>query len=90
MRHRAKSKEGQWREYVKKRNKYLDEHPNCEHCGKPTECLHHKKGRGIYLSDERYFMATCTNCNALFEREKAWAMSKGYRLDRIGINKQTL
>lgn len=81
MRHRSKRKEGEWREYVKKRNKYLNEHPNCEVCKKDqSESLHHKRHRGKYLCVEEYFLATCSRCHSYIHNNPKEAYEKGLLL----------
>ncbi len=85
IRFRSKRKEGQWREYVKKRNRYLEEHVKCECCNNRSSTeLHHRRGRGLYLCIEKYFMAVCLQCHQLIERERKWAYDMGYLIDRIG------
>ena len=68
------------------RPKYLEEHPICECCGERKSMqIHHKKGRrGQLLIEVRFFMAVCLLCHGRIEKEKGWAFSMGYRLDRIG------
>lgn len=70
--------------YRKERLSYMKDHPSCEVCGDPSVMLHHKKGRGIYLSDKRYFLATCVPCHDRIHRSPGWARSQGFMLDRIG------
>lgn len=85
MRRVSRRKQGSYMEYIKLRLKYLTEHPKCECCGirQATE-LHHKRGRGIYLCEVKWFMATCSTCHHSIETNREWAMNRGYRIDRIG------
>lgn len=91
LRKRSKRKESQWREYVNIAKIYIAENPYCHIkspvCNVHTECVHHKKGRGIYLADVRYFAASCSRCNLWLETAegKKWGYANGFRLDRIGI-----
>ena len=51
--------------------------------GQATEC-HHKKGRiGNDLLDETNWLALCHNCHEYVERERTWAMEKGFSIKRI-------
>lgn len=81
--------------YREKRDRYLEEHTTCEvyDCGKPSNNLHHKKGRRGYaddwarnndiklIEDERFFMACCETCHPqrIHEHPK-WARKNGYLL----------
>ncbi len=91
IRHRSKRKEGQWREYVKKRNRYIEENPLCviksPHCTGITESVQHAKGRGIYLCEEKYWFPSCNFCNgwlATCAEGIVYGKEKGFILDRIG------
>ncbi len=91
LRYRSKGKEGEWRKYVKERNAFIDENKVCQvksqRCTKKTDCVHHQLGRGAYLRDRRFWMASCSYCNTFLETAegKIYGIKKGFRLDRIGI-----
>lgn len=84
---RTKEGEKEDREYLKRRAKYLQEHPVCQ-CGAigctgvATE-IHHRKGRGIWLLVVKFFLAVCRHCHDKIEAEPAWAKENGYSLDRV-------
>lgn len=92
MRHRSPKKAGQWREYVKARKEHLEEFPDCQiHsrvCTGVAVCIHHTKGRGIYLAVKELFKSSCNSCNMYLETAagKKWGYKNKLRLDRIGIN----
>lgn len=67
--------------YTEVRKVYMEAHQNCEICGKPATDLHHRKGRGIYLSDPTWFMAVCRICHdASIHGDPKTARSKGWLL----------
>lgn len=74
--------------YRRKRKKYLLEHPECEAkisplcCGKSDQ-VHHKKGRGQYLADERYFLAVDFPCHRWIEENVEKAKEMGFSVDRL-------
>lgn len=89
LRHRSKRKQSEHRKYVAIAKEYLAENPYC-HIKSPvctfhSECVHHKKGRGIYLPKTEFFAASCILCNGYVEDHKQWAVDRGFRLGRIGI-----
>lgn len=65
---KLKKKEG---EYHKVRLEYLNIHQTCEArlpgCTKYATDIHHKKGRGIYLTDVSTFLAVCRTCHNFIE-----------------------
>ena len=69
-------------EYSPKRKVFLEERPYCElklkGCTHFATCVHHKKGKHskqLYL-DEKFWMASCINCNRVVEEigEKAYEL----------------
>ena len=53
------------------RDAYMKDNPDCEICGKPSNDLHHKAGRGKFLCDVTTFMAVCRKChNFIHENPK--------------------
>lgn len=82
--------------YRKVRKEYLAAHPYCEIClaEHRIECLkkaevhgvnrateiHHRKGRGKYLNDVKFFLAVCRKCHNAVGDNPKWAESRGYLL----------
>ena len=64
------------------RDKYLEEHPDCEvkDCDKKSTHIHHKNGRrGKMLYDDNYFMAVCNSCHPVRIHENPeWSRAMGY------------
>lgn len=54
--------------------------PYCEiiDCLQPSTEVHHKKGRGKYLTDERYLMAICSEHHRYIHDNGRWARTQGY------------
>lgn len=72
------------RDYRKKREEYLNAHPNCEVCGRPATDIHHKAGRiGKLLTDILNFLAVCRPCHTRIETNPKWAKEKGYSKNRL-------
>ena len=48
------------------RASFLHEHPKCERpgCSKPSECVHHRFGRGVNYLDVSTWSASCLPCNS--------------------------
>jgi hypothetical protein len=89
LRRVSKKRQRSYIEYAKLRREYLENNPVCQCCGvnQATE-VHHRRGRGIYLCDVRYFMAVDAGCHRLIEKKRTWAMNFGYSLDSIGKNNE--
>ncbi len=73
--------------YGKAREEYLLDHHVCEVCKerRATE-IHHKKGRGKYLSDKTYFLAVDRMCHQKVEMNPEWAKEMGFSLSRLEVN----
>lgn len=76
------------KQYSPKRKEFLKKNPYCQlhlqRCTKEVTCIHHKKGksnRELYL-DEKYWMASCINCNNEVERIGKIAYEKKLKLKR--------
>jgi len=80
----SKSKSKVNEQYKAVRIKYLNDHPNCEACGCPACDIHHKRGRGKFLSDATTFMATCRECHIAIHHNPKWAREKGYLIYEYG------
>lgn len=73
-------------------DEYMSEHKTCEvfGCCRPSNDLHHKKGRTGYaddwarsegvklLWDVRWFMAVCRICHNRFDEDPNWARKNEY------------
>ena len=73
------------REYKKLAKTFITLHPKCavKGCQRPSECIHHMKGRiGDLLTDTRYFLAVCLPCHQKIETHVSWAREMGYSLSR--------
>lgn len=66
---------------------YLKDHPICEcgrnGCKRKSKDLHHKKGRGIYLNDVRYFLALSRVCHSWVNENPKEAMELGLTVSRL-------
>lgn len=70
--------------YQKAKREYLRDNPICEACQcYESQSLHHKARRGKYLSEVKYFMATCNLCHSKIEMNPSWAREMGYLLDKF-------
>lgn len=61
-------------DYKKTMQEYLAAHDFCERCGLDfrhghAKSLHHKRGRGKYLADPRYYSALCISRHNHFTNE---------------------
>ncbi len=83
---RAKTKERakQDKIYAVRGPKYLEKNPFCEcGCGKPSQQIHHKKGRtGDLFLNEKYWMAVHSECHSNIENNPEFAIKMGYSLKR--------
>ena len=75
-------------QYLKVRDKYLANNPNCEAkiigCSYEANEVHHKKGRcGNDLIDDSYFLAVCRNCHNWIEGNVMEAKELGFSLNRL-------
>lgn len=70
-------------EYIKIRDKFLEENNLCEICGNQSEVLHHKRGRnGSDLTDLKYFMALCNGCHTLVHAHPKESFKNGWMVLR--------
>lgn len=65
-------------EYRKAKASYMEEHRHCEMCSAPSQQIHHKRGRGIYLADPEFFAALCAPCHEEVHRNPNWARENGW------------
>jgi hypothetical protein len=71
-------------EYKKKARQFIKNNPMCKVCGKPSESVHHQKGRvGDLLLDQRYWLALCIKCHQHFETHPQEAKKKGISISRL-------
>jgi hypothetical protein len=86
---RSQKRSKEERLYSAKRVLFLLDFPMCQAniqgvCKGQASEVHHKKGRiGNDLLDETNWLALCHNCHEYVERERTWAMEKGYSIKRI-------
>jgi hypothetical protein len=73
------------KEYEKVKREFLAKKKFCEVCmTEPATAVHHKRGRvGKYLTDVRYFLATCFPCHRLIEEDPLFAKREGYSESRL-------
>ena len=48
-----------------------------------TDDVHHRRGRGRYLLDERFYSPVCRECHQLLDQNRAWAYSVGMLESRL-------
>jgi hypothetical protein len=83
---RSSKRAGEEREYLRRREKYLLMHPECECCGGEATELHHKAGRiGKLLINVMYFMAVCRECHVWIEQNPLEAKEQGYSINRLTV-----
>lgn len=73
--------------YLVLREQFLKTHPICE-CqitcdGDKSTDVHHKRGRGEYLLEDRYFLAVCRKCHTWIENSPNVAKELGFSLNRL-------
>lgn len=86
MRKVSKKMSSKLREYSQLRKAFLFWRSDCEvkGCNNLASEIHHQKGKlGELLFDYQYFLPVCRNCHIKIENNRAWAMEKGYSLDRL-------
>ena len=77
-----KQKKAQAKYYAEK-YKYMEAHPFCEmHLLNGFQIyatdLHHKRGRGKYIADPRYFASLCSECHQYIHEHSNWARENGW------------
>jgi hypothetical protein len=74
-------------DYAAQRKVFLKNRPVCEaaltNCTFVATDLHHVRGRGEYLLDERYFLPLCRNCHTWINEHPAAAIEKGFCISRL-------
>ncbi len=54
-----------------------------------ADTIHHMRGRiGSLLLDKRYWLPVCHECHRKIEDNRAWAIKRGYLLDRLTTQPQ--
>ncbi len=72
------------KEYRNEARKFITAHPKCQVCGKPSECIHHKKGRiGENLMNRKTWIAVCIPCHSTIEANPAEAKANNYSESRL-------
>lgn len=87
---RSTKRANQEKEYLKKRAIFLKKpenllcNANAPGCTKIAKVIHHKKGRiENLLTDERFWLATCSHCNMWIEENSEKAREMGLTLNRF-------
>lgn len=72
--------------YLKLAAEFLQENPVCHVCAiRHSNEVHHTKGRqGSMLNNRAFWISVCRFCHTRIENNRAWAMSQGYLVDRLG------
>lgn len=84
MRRMSVKRQKETKKYLSVREQYLKRYPVCEVCAEnPSVEIHHKKGRGVLLAQDRYFAAVCRECHEKIEWNRRWARTEGWLLDRL-------
>lgn len=69
------------------RKDYLKDHPICEcgrnGCKRKSVDIHHKKGRGIYLNEIKYWLAVARECHTWITEHPKEAMELGLIISRL-------
>jgi hypothetical protein len=78
------------KEYGPKSRQYVKDHPKCELnfkdvCTKKSQCVHHVRGKNSKedLLNEKYWKASCFNCNTYVEQHDAEARAKGLKQSKF-------
>lgn len=81
----SKSLKNELKIYHKLRHEFLNKNKKCQFkgCIKPSEDVHHMKGRGMNLNKTEYFMAVCRHHHNVIEHNPEYAYEMGYSLKRI-------
>ena len=79
----SKKRRGELSVYSKLRRGFLAIIPNCQICGSKASDIHHRNGRfKERLNDQDYWLAVCRPCHDNIHHNPAWAMEKGYLIQR--------
>lgn len=68
---------------------FLKAHPLCEikspDCLQTATVIHHVKGRGKNIANQKSWKACCPPCNSYVEKHHQWAAEKGFKSSRHNI-----
>lgn len=80
----SKKRAKQNAEYLKLRNKYLEDHTICEVCNERAATqIHHRAGRlNSLLCNVEFFLGTCFECHAFIHDHPAAAKTSGWSIER--------
>jgi hypothetical protein len=74
------------KKYFELRKKFLDTNKRCminsPECTQEATCVHHTRGRGIYMLMVETWMPSCKRCNNYVEAHDEWARENGYKKSR--------
>lgn len=66
--------------YSRERKKFLEANPICQVCmSRPSNQIHHVRGRGRYYLDENHWLAVDDQCHDFITRNPALSFEMGYR-----------
>jgi hypothetical protein len=57
-------------------------HPVCEVCGRATEAVHHRRGRGPWYLRVESWAALCSGCHERCHGDPVWGRGRGLMLSR--------
>ncbi len=87
MRRFSKKMAGNLRIYRTLRRDFLIDNPICgvlaSKCTLQSTQIHHKKGRGVNLTNVETFLACCFNCHRWIEEHPKEAKELGYSESRL-------
>lgn len=84
-----RSKKGQKEDrlYSKLSKQFKIDNPYCkvklDGCTHLTTDVHHRKGRGIYLNEPKYWLPVCRSCHTKIELNPSLSIAKGFSISRL-------
>ena len=74
----SRKREREAKLYSSLRREFLEARKTCEICGKMSQDVHHKAGRGSnYLAVDTW-LSVCRSCHDRIHAHPAWARGEGY------------
>jgi len=77
------------REYLKRKEEYLKDHPLCvarlEGCTRLATDIHHTTGRGVNLLKVETWIGVCRNCHTIIENNPLEAKEKQLSQSRLKL-----
>jgi len=83
--HKSNSLKEKEKTYSSLAKQFKLDHPICQvsYCTNESSDVHHKKGRGRYLNEVKFFLSVCRKCHNKIEENPIWAKEMGYSLSRL-------